>query len=190
MAVPWKLLNRKRLLSRRLPGSLSTRCMLGNTPNHSLSGPRLQPHMTPSAAIVVVECPAYGQQCHVCGRHNHFARCCRSQTGQSKASLKLYSKASTRQYDRAPQKQNNQFTGKYMPKVNKLAVSSSSDDEYVHVIDKVLGDVRHPRSAVTVNGQCVELLIDYGSNVNLLDKFTFDQPYSPSCHKENTFVWI
>ena len=72
------------------------------------------------------------------------------------------------------QKQNNQFTGKYMPKVNKL-VSSSSEDEHVYVIGNVHGDMRHPRSAVTVNGQCVELLIDSGSNVNLLDKFTFDR---------------
>ena len=62
-----------------------------------------------------------------------------------------------------------------MPKVNKLAVSSSSDYEYVYIIGNVHGDMRHPRCAVTVNGQCVELLIDSGSNVNLLDKFTFDQ---------------
>lgn len=34
--------------------------------------------------------------------------------------------------------------------------------------------VTSARSAVTVNGQCVQLLIDSGSNVNLLDKFTFD----------------
>ena len=77
-----------------------------------------------------------------------------------------------------------------MPKVNKLAVSSTSDYEYVYVIGNVRGDMRHSRSAVTVNGQCVELLIDSGTNVNLFDKFTFDQPYSPSCLQEDTFVWI
>ena len=96
-------------------------------------------------------------------------------TGQSSEGQKQYSKASTRQYYRAPQKQNNQFTCKYMPKINKLAVSSSSEDEYTYVIGNVYGEVQHPRSAVTVNGQCVELLIDSGLNVNLLDKFTFDR---------------
>ncbi|KAI0236238.1 hypothetical protein LSAT2_013197, partial [Lamellibrachia satsuma] len=54
--------------------------------------------------------------------------------------------------------------GKCMPKVNKRAAtaSSSSDDEYVYVVGNVHGDTRHPRSAVTVNGQCVELLIGSG----------------------------
>ena len=66
-------------------------------------------------------------------------------------------------------------TTKYMPKVNKLALSSSSDDEYVYVIGNVHGDMRHPRSAVTVNGECIELFIASGSNINLLDKFTFDR---------------
>ena len=35
--------------------------------------------------------------------------------------------------------------------------------------------MRCPRSAVTVNGQCVELLVDSEYIVNLLDKFTFDR---------------
>lgn len=43
------------------------------------------------------QCPAYGQQCHSCGRYNHFARCCKSQKGQSNFSSKQYIKASSRQ---------------------------------------------------------------------------------------------
>ena len=78
------------------------------------------------------QCPAYGQQCHACGRNINFARCCRTQTGQNKVSSKQYGKTSTRQYYKAPQKQINQFTGKYMPKVNKISVLSSSEDEYVY----------------------------------------------------------
>ena len=27
------------------------------------------------------QCPAYQQQCHACGKSNHFARCCRAKTG-------------------------------------------------------------------------------------------------------------
>ena len=61
-----------------------------------------------------------------------------------------------------------------MPKVNKLAatVSSRSDDDYLYVTGND-NDTQHPRSAV--NGQSVELLIDSGSNVNILDKSTFDR---------------
>ncbi len=36
---------------------------------------------------------------------------------------------------------------------------------------------QHPRRKVTINEHCVELLIDSGSNVNILDRSTFDRIY-------------
>ena len=77
-----------------------------------------------------------------------------------------------------------------MPKVNKMSVLSSSDDEYVYVIGNVHGDMRHPRSAVTVNGQCSELLVVSGSNVNILDKITFYRIGTNLILRPTTRIWI
>ena len=60
--------------------------------------------------------------------------------------------------------------------VNKLSAtaSSRSDNEYVYVIGSINSN-QHPRRKVKINEHCVEQLIDSGSNVNILDRTTFDR---------------
>ena len=45
----------------------------------------------------------------------------------------------------------------------------------MYVISNTRDGNQCPRRTVDINGQCVNLLIDSGSNVNILDKSTFDQ---------------
>ena len=115
------------------------------------------------------QCPAYGLQCHSCNKANHFARCCRAKTRNNPPSQQ-YRKV-TNKFNQNGRQQSNQ-----KQKVNKLSTPapSGSDNEYVYVIGSMNSN-QHPRRKVTINEHSVELLIDSGSNVNILDRSTFDR---------------
>ena len=115
------------------------------------------------------QCPAYGLQCHSCNKANHFARCCRAKTRNNPPSQQ-YRKV-TNKFNQNSRQQSNQ-----KQKVNKLSTPapSGSDNEYVYVIGSMNSN-QHPRRKVTINEHSVELLIDSGSNVNILDRSTFDR---------------
>ena len=110
------------------------------------------------------QCPAYGLQCHSCNKANHFARCCRAKTRNNPPS---------QQYRKVTNKFNQNSR---QQKVNKLSTPapSGSDNEYVYVIGSMNSN-QHPRRKVMINEHSVELLIDSGSNVNILDRSTFDR---------------
>ena len=115
------------------------------------------------------QCPAYGLQCHSCNKANHFARCCRAKTRNNPPSQQ-YRKV-TNKFNQNGRQQSNQ-----KQKVNKLSTPAptGSDNEYVYVIGSMNSN-QHPRRKVTINEHSVELLIDSGSNVNILDRSTFDR---------------
>lgn len=109
-------------------------------------------------------CPAYGRECGHCGKLNHFQAHCLSPpktSGPGKDSSNKKPKAKRRQ-----------------KRVNKVDTSpgaasgdSSSDDAYVFGIDDK--HRRSPRATITVCGTPIEVMVDTGASVNVLDHGTY-----------------
>ena len=89
-------------------------------------------------------CPARGKSCNACGKIGHFAHVCRTNPSAKDG------------------------------KVASLGTGYSSEDkyEYVYTINYIESK-KPPMCQVQVNGKAVEMMIDTGASVNLLDEATF-----------------
>ena len=108
-------------------------------------------------------CPAQGQICRSCNKLNHFARVCRSSKSKSR-------------YPSQPGEKSKQF-----PKAQTVAepitthvesLSDSSDPEN-EVIFGVGPFPQLPKAVISIANCPVEVLIDSGASINILDKSTF-----------------
>ena len=91
-------------------------------------------------------CPVIGVECHKCGRRNHYARVCRSNSQKSKPQLKEL------EYD-----------------------SKSSDDEMVINSVSKNADKQDWQTTVKVNEHNITFKIDTGAQCNVLSKETYDR---------------
>ena len=74
-------------------------------------------------------CPAYGKRCHACGKNNHFAVCCRSDSAESK-----------------PRRKTEQLRKTGKPESSE----SDSDSEYFHLATRHVRKVKSNGSEDTV----------------------------------------
>ncbi|XP_069129130.1 uncharacterized protein [Argopecten irradians] len=108
------------------------------------------------------QCPAKGKKCNNCQKLNHFSKMCRS---KKKELVHKVEKGANHQYD-----------------------SSGSDDEYVfHVNTRNAGQ---PKAAVIIHGMPMDIIVDTGATVNILDEKTFQSMKSkPKLQKSNTNLY-
>ncbi|XP_063436697.1 uncharacterized protein LOC134718136 [Mytilus trossulus] len=104
------------------------------------------------------KCPAFGKSCNSCKKLNHFASVCRSKRMDGTSTFKR--------------------------KVNTVdnyehddAHDSSSDDGYIfglreNTVNKV--QKGQPKINVKINNSNVDILIDTGSSINVIDESTFE----------------
>ena len=116
------------------------------------------------------QCPAKGRQCNFCKKKNHFAKVCRSR-------LKTESKV-------------NQVESQQ----DRSSTSENSDEEYTFGLrtrDKVNSlKPKQPHTMVEVDGTKIEVLIDTGSSINVMDEHTFAKlKPKPKLQKTDTNVF-
>ena len=103
-------------------------------------------------------CPAKGQVCHKCGKQNHFAKMCLTQVP-------------TQQHSYRPQQ-------RQQPRVNQVTSEpvdpeSSSDDEYLYVLSQDAHGSRIPTMSVMINEIPVDMIIDTGASIDILDETAY-----------------
>jgi len=89
-------------------------------------------------------CPARGKSCNACGKIGQFAHVCKTNPSAKDGKVASFG------------------TG----------YSSEDDYEYAYTINYIEGK-KPPMCQVQVNGKAVEMMIDTGASVNLLDEATF-----------------
>ena len=105
-------------------------------------------------------CPAKGQTCRKCGKPNHFARMCLSKTtGRQTQQPKAYGKKSRIRQVSA----------------QETDTSSSSDDEYLYTLKQGAQSAKTPNVPIQVNGVTIDMVVDTGASVDILDEATFDK---------------
>ena len=91
-------------------------------------------------------CPARGKSCNACGKIGHFAHVCRTNPSAKDG------------------------------KVASLGTGYSSEDEYEYAYTiNYIESKKPPMCQVQVNGKAVEMMIDTGASVSLLDEATFNR---------------
>jgi hypothetical protein len=157
------------------------------------------------------QCPAKGNTCHKCGKPNHFSRVCRS-TVQKTSGKVRYEADKTRRGNSTFKKDNRINAVSKEPTDEKLPMDASPSDyirvdgpEYANFVryQQALSytcnaitteqSVSHvqtsasPRAIVIIHESPVDMMIDTGSPVNIIDELTYQrlQP-QPALEKCNT----
>ena len=99
--------------------------------------------------------PARGKQCDNCGRYNHFASCCRQKCR----------KMSHLRHAESTRKDLNECISRLQVNTNNAA-RDSSDDEFLFT----LADNRQPRTKVNIRGVSMNMTIDTGASINVIDE--------------------
>lgn len=126
-----------------------------------------------------MSCPARGKTCRTCGKNNHFEKVCRSrnkETGNHSGSAPQLP---------APQRQK---TRVYQIETEdgytqKDESQSDSDDEYVYIVCSLQRPTQ-PHTQVTIQNTPVDVIIDSGASVNIIDEATY-QRLAPGCKLDN-----
>ena len=141
-------------------------------------------------------CPAWGKQCRRCLKANHFARECRSTTDQQRSSTQRQSQ---------PQPPSQSAPRSNVPRHRQVrhvqentdndesrdvdADAIPADDEYAFATDKA-SMPKQPTVSVKLQGTTVNLIIDTGASVNILDESTFEKlECKPVLHKSRTRIY-
>ena len=114
------------------------------------------------------ECKAKGQQCHNCGKMNHFSRKC---LAKNKGNKRVQKTEKVRQ--RIHQVKSQVDTQGDASLAEAGSGSESEGSDYVFTVKGEKS--KKPICKVKINNQSVEMLIDTGSSVNVLDKNTFER---------------
>ena len=116
------------------------------------------------------ECKAKGQQCHNCGKMNHFSRKC---LAKNKGNKRVQKTEKVRQ--RIHQVKSQVDT---QGDASLAEAGSGSESEGSDYVFTVRGEKsKKPICKVKINNQSVEMLIDTGSSVNVLDKTLLKECY-------------
>ncbi|VDI13935.1 Hypothetical predicted protein [Mytilus galloprovincialis] len=112
------------------------------------------------------KCPAQGKSCNFCKKPNHFEKMCRSKrNNHTKQSVNTL--------------ENSDFENNFECQTK---IDSSSDDEYVFGLqaESLKGTVNsikreQPRICVKINESDINVLIDTGSSINVIDEDTYNR---------------
>ena len=105
-------------------------------------------------------CPARGQICHKCGKPNHFAKVCFTQTGRREDQPKSRGCPSCSSHKSAVR----QITHEQQ---------SSSDDEYLYTLDQYPAVPKTPLMSVRVNSVLIKMIVDTGASTDIVDESAF-----------------
>ncbi|CAC5363672.1 unnamed protein product [Mytilus coruscus] len=112
------------------------------------------------------KCPAQGKSCNFCKKLNHFEKMCRSKRNTN-------TKRSVNTLENSDLENNFECQSK---------IDSSSDDEYVFGLqtESTKGTVNsikrdQPRICVKINESNINVLIDTGSSINVIDEDTYNR---------------
>ncbi|CAC5363561.1 unnamed protein product [Mytilus coruscus] len=112
------------------------------------------------------KCPAQGKSCNFCKKLNHFEKMCRSKRNTN-------TKRSVNTLENSDFENNFECQSK---------IDSSSDDEYVFGLqtESTKGTVNsikrdQPRICVKINESNINVLIDTGSSINVIDEDTYNR---------------
>ena len=111
-------------------------------------------------------CPAEGMSCNNCGKLGHFARVCRSRSNQKDQNRKNTSQDEINKRTIGSRGEIRYVYGASLP----AAGESSSEDEYVFELGAT---GRMPHAIVKIGDFPVDLIVDSGATVNVLDNSTF-----------------
>ena len=108
-------------------------------------------------------CPAQGQRCRSCNKLNHFAKVCRSSKSQSRYTTQPV----------PPLHQGQQVQTVREPCAKQMDSLSDSSDQETELLFGVGAFPQLPKAVITIANCPVEILIDSGASINILDKTTF-----------------
>ena len=98
-------------------------------------------------------CPAFGKECHNCGKMNHYKSVCRGQAKPSSTSSRREVKA---------------------------LHDTSDDEEYdIFTLMNKTTDKKHPVFEVSVEGERISIMADSGSTICVLDEKDYDKVGKP-----------
>jgi hypothetical protein len=110
-----------------------------------------------------VVCPAKGKTCNKCKKPNHFAKVCRS--GKKVHSLKTTTETIQHTY-------------------------SSSEDEYLFGFNEHDNNTKQSKTTVCLNERQLEMVVDTGATVNIMDKNTLSKLKSqPKLNNTKTKIY-
>ena len=119
------------------------------------------------------KCPAEGKSCNICGKANHFGKVCLSKKSMNKHARTRMQKINA---------------------IDKFKIEEVHNDkhEFQQNIYAVSGG-KQPLKTIQINGHPVDMKIDTGASVNILDELTFSrlrlkgklQPYTNSLYAYN-----
>ena len=111
-------------------------------------------------------CPAHGQQCDYCHKLHHFASLCLSKANAAKPNYNTSTARGGKKFNRLS------------PRVNQVDTASaadgdsSSDDEFIFsILDKQRQ--RSPYATIDTCGTPIEMMVDSGASVNIMDAKTY-----------------
>ena len=119
-------------------------------------------------------CPARGAECRACGKLNHFARVCRSKPISTPSSDDRVPRRSlpretppTNPVNSRPQRRIRHIDSPQVP-------SSGSDDEYLFSLTiSQVRDVSTPKAKVMIANVPLQVLIDTGASINVIDETAY-----------------
>ena len=111
------------------------------------------------------KCPAFGQQCHICGKSNHFAKVCHNGSVANKNTKPTTAK----RQQKAPKP--GQYHRRHRhPKVQMLEENASSDEEFVFSVDKKQTHDKGPRFILSVSNVKIVMTADSASSCSTIDE--------------------
>jgi hypothetical protein len=130
-------------------------------------------------------CPAYGTVCRSCGKPNHWAKCCRSNsaigsrpaTTRSSHGRQPSAKSFTRNANQNRRRQ--QQLVNQMDNRSEQTELSDDDDEYLFAVGNDNGNMKQPRTSVNIQGNVISMMIDSGASVNIIDEASYKAFSSP-----------
>jgi len=144
-------------------------------------------------------CPAWGKQCRLCLKPNHFARQCRSATDQQRNFRSTPRQPppqpppQTAPRNAAPRHRQVRHVQQDIDLHDESrdvdADAIPADDEYAFAADKP-STPKQPTVSVKLQGTTVNCIVDTGASVNILDESAFQKlEYKPVLHKSRTRIY-
>ena len=135
------------------------------------------------------ECPARGHFCHHCNKYNHFPECCikrqfrqrsRSQSvSRSRSQQESHQQQSQQQQQQPTQRQHTSYRRHFRGRTAALqgesdqSTQSEEEEESECYVLAAEASGSQPRVNTLINGAKVNLLVDTGSSVTIIDYFTY-----------------
>ena len=136
-----------------------------------------------------LSCPARGAECRACRKLNHFARVCRSKPISTPSSDHRPPRRSLSR-ETPPTNPVNSRSQRRIRHVDSQQVpSSDSDDEYLFTLTiSQVRDVSTPKAKVMVADVPLQVLIDNGASINVIDEKTYHTIIKSRQNKRNHSV--